>query len=263
MDFQTLRLERPAEAVARIVLSRPDARNALDLTTALELREAVRQVEMDASVRALILTGDGKAFCAGGDVAGFHAALPSPTQLIKDIVLPLHDAVAIMTHMDKPVIAAAPGVAAGAGVGLLLAADLAIGGESMKISLAYTAIGASPDGGTTFYLPRLIGIRRAMELVLENKVLDAKAALELGLVNAVVPDAQLQQQVLERAQRLAAGPTRAYGSAKRLLHASFDSALESQLMREGRGIAAMAGTEDFAEGVTAFVQKRKPTFTGR
>ena len=133
----------------------------------------------------------------------------------------------------------------------------------MKISLAYTAIGASPDGGTTFYLPRLIGIRRAMELVLENKVLDAKAALELGLVNAVVPDAQLQQQALERAQRLAAGPTRAYGSAKRLLHASFDSAFESQLMREGRGIAAMAGTKDFAEGVTAFVQKRKPTFTGR
>jgi 2-(1,2-epoxy-1,2-dihydrophenyl)acetyl-CoA isomerase len=263
MDFATLRLDHPAAGVARIALNRPQARNALDLQTALELREALRRVDMDANVRALILTGEGKAFCAGGDVGAFHAALPAPTQLIKDIVLPLHDAVAIMTHMDKPVIAAASGVAAGAGVGLLLAADLGIAAESMKISLAYTGIGASPDGGTTFYLPRLIGVRRAMELVLENRVLDANEALAFGLLNAVVPDGTLQERALERAQRLAAGPTRAFGTAKRLLHASFESTLESQLMREGRGIAAMAGTEDFAEGVTAFTSKRKPDFKGR
>ena len=263
MEFETLRLEKPAPAVARIVLNRPQARNALNLQTALELREALRRVDMDASVRAVILTGEGKAFCAGGDVGAFHAALPSPTQLIKDIVLPLHDAVAIMTHMDKPVIAAAPGVVAGAGVGLLLAADLGIAAESVKISLAYTGIGASPDGGTTFYLPRLIGIRRAMELVLENRLLEANEALSFGLLNAVVPDGELQERALERAQRLAAGPTRAFGTAKRLLHASFESALETQLLREGRGIAAMAGTEDFAEGVTAFAGKRKPDFKGR
>jgi 2-(1,2-epoxy-1,2-dihydrophenyl)acetyl-CoA isomerase len=263
MDFETLRLEQPAPAVARIVLSRPAALNAVSLKLALELREALRRVEMDGDVRALILTGEGKAFCAGGDVAAFHAALPAPEQLIKDIVLPLHDAVAIMTHMDKPVLAAVNGVAAGAGLGLLLAADLAYAAQSAKFSLAYAGIGASPDGGTTFYLTRLLGLRRAMELVLENGVLDAGRAQELGLVNAVVADAELQANVLERAERVAAGPTRAYGTAKRLLHASFDSSFESQLMREGRGIAAMASTQDFAEGVTAFVQKRKPAFKGR
>jgi 2-(1,2-epoxy-1,2-dihydrophenyl)acetyl-CoA isomerase len=263
MEFETLRLEQPAPAVARIVLSRPSALNSVSLKMALELRESLRRVEMDGTVRALILTGDGKAFCAGGDVGAFHAALPAPEQLIKDIVLPLHDAVAIMTHMDKPVIAAVNGVAAGAGVGLLLAADIAVAAHSAKFSLAYAGIGASPDGGTTFYLPRLIGIRKAMELVLDNSVLDASAALELGLVNALTSDADLQQNVLARAERMAKGPTRAYETAKRLIHGSFDSSLESQLMREGRGIAAMASTDDFAEGVTAFAEKRKPDFKGR
>ena len=262
MEFETLRFEQPLPGVARIVLHRPGAMNALSLKSALELREAMRRVEMDGALRALVLTGEGKAFCAGGDVASFHAALPAPEQLIKDIVLPLHDAVAIMTHMDTPVIAAVNGVAAGAGVGLLLAADLALAAESAVFSLAYTGIGASPDGGTTFYLPRLLGIRRAMELVLENRVLRAADALAFGLVNAVVPDDALQSSALERAARLATGPTRAYGTAKRLLHGSFDSSFESQLMREGRGIAAMASTDDFAEGVTAFVQKRKPSFKG-
>lgn len=263
MEFETLRIEQPAPGVARVVLSRPGALNAVSLKMALELREAMRRVEMDGALRALILTGDGKAFCAGGDVSAFHAALPAPEQLIKDIVLPLHDAVAIMTHMDKPVIAAVNGIAAGAGVGLLLAADLAVAAEGAKISLAYTGIGASPDGGTTFYLPRIVGVRRALELVLENRVLTASEALALGLVNAVVADAALESSVLERAVRLSTGPTRAYETAKRLIHGSFDSSFESQLMREGRGIAAMASTDDFAEGVTAFVQKRKPDFKGQ
>jgi 2-(1,2-epoxy-1,2-dihydrophenyl)acetyl-CoA isomerase len=263
MEFETLRLERPADSVARIVLCRTGALNALDLKLALELREAMRRVEMDGAVRALIVTGEGRAFCAGGDVAAFHAALPAPEQLIKDIVLPLHDAVAIMTHMDKPVISAVNGVAAGAGLGLVLAADLAVAAESAKLSLAYAGIGASPDGGTTYYLPRIVGMRRALELVLENRVLTATEARELGLVNEVVPDAALEQHALERAERLAAGPTRAYATAKALLHGSFDTSFESQLMREGRGIAAMASTFDFAEGITAFAQKRKPKFEGR
>jgi 2-(1,2-epoxy-1,2-dihydrophenyl)acetyl-CoA isomerase len=262
MEFETLRLEQTG-AVARIVLNRPDAFNALNLALAIDLREALRRVEMTASIRALVLCGEGKSFCAGGDVSAFHAALPAPEQLIKDIVLPLHDAVAILTHMDKPVIAAVNGVAAGAGVGLLLAADLAVASESAKLCLAYTGIGASPDGSTSFYLPRVVGLRRALELVLENRMLSSAEALSWGLVNEVVPDAELAQRVRERAERLAQGPTRAFGVAKRLLHGSFDSAFESQLMREGRGIAAMASTHDFAEGVTAFAAKRKPTFEGR
>jgi 2-(1,2-epoxy-1,2-dihydrophenyl)acetyl-CoA isomerase len=262
MELETLRLERPADAVARIVLHRPEAFNAVSLKLALELREALRRVEMDRGIRALILTGEGKAFCAGGDVAAFHAALPAPEQLIKDIVLPLHDAVAIMTAMDKPVIAAVNGVAAGAGAGLMLASDLAIAGQSAKLALAYAGIGASPDGGTTYYLPRIVGLRKALQLALESRTLDATEAHGLGIFSEVVPDAALQATALERATRLAAGPTRAYGATKRLLHASFDSSFESQLMREGRSIAAMASTADFAEGVTAFAQKRKPSFTG-
>jgi 2-(1,2-epoxy-1,2-dihydrophenyl)acetyl-CoA isomerase len=262
MEFETLRLERPEPAVARIVLHRPEAFNAVSLKLALELRQALRRVEMDRDARVLILTGDGKAFCAGGDVAAFHAALPAPEQLIKDIVLPLHDAVAIMTAMDKPVLAAVNGVAAGAGAGLMLACDLAIAAQSAKLALAYTGIGASPDGGTTYYLPRVVGLRRAMQLALENRTLDASECHGLGIFNEVVPDAELQATALERARRLAAGPTRAFGATKRLLHNSFDSSFESQLMREGRSIAALASTSDFAEGVTAFVQKRKPGFTG-
>ncbi|MDD9932636.1 MAG: enoyl-CoA hydratase-related protein [Myxococcales bacterium] len=262
MDFETLTMSQEG-ALARITLNRPDAFNALNLKMALELREAVRHVEMDESVRALLLTGAGKAFCAGGDVASFHGALPMPEQLIKDIVLPMHDAIAIMTHMDKPVVVAINGVAAGAGMGLAMAPDIAIASEKAKFSMAYTGIAAAPDGSTTFYLPRLVGLRRALELTLENRVLSAQEAMEWGLANQVVPPEELEAAALERARKLAVGPTRALGMAKRLLHRSFESSLETQLMREGRGIASMGSTEDFAEGVTAFVEKRDPEFQGR
>ena len=262
MDLTNVRLEHPAPGVARIVLARPKAYNALDLRTATELREALRNVEMDPGVRAVVLTGEGKAFCGGGDVAAFHDALPTPAQLIRDIVVPLHDAIAIMAHMDKPVLAAINGAAAGAGLGLALATDLALCARGAKLTLAYTGIGASPDGGTTFHLPRLIGLRRALELMLENRVLTADEALAWGLVNEVVDDAALQARALERAARLAEGPTRAFGTAKRLLHGSFEESLEAQLGREARGIAAMASTDDFAEGVSAFAEKRKPGFQG-
>jgi 2-(1,2-epoxy-1,2-dihydrophenyl)acetyl-CoA isomerase len=259
--YETLELDRSG-AVARVTLSRPEAFNAVNLQMALELRDAMRQVEMDAEVRAVLLTGAGKAFCAGGDVASFHAALPAPEQLIKDIVLPLHDAVTIMTHMDKPVIAAVGGVVAGAGMGLAMAPDLAIASEGARFTMAYTGIGAAPDASTTFHLPRLVGLRRAMELVLENRVLSASEALEWGLVNRVVPDADLQSAATELAERLARGPTRAYGVARRLLHESFESSLSTQLTREGRALASMGSTADFAEGVSAFVSKRKPDFRG-
>jgi 2-(1,2-epoxy-1,2-dihydrophenyl)acetyl-CoA isomerase len=263
MDLTHVRLEHPVPGVARVVLARPKAYNALDLRTATELREALRNVEMDDAVRAVVLTGEGRAFCGGGDVAAFHDALPAPEQLIRDIVVPLHDAIAIMAHMDKPVLAAINGAVAGAGLGLALAADLACCARSAKLTLAYTGIGASPDGGTTFHLPRLVGLRRALELVLENRVLSADEALAWGLINEVVDDDALQAHVLDRAQKLAQGPTRAFGTAKRLLHGSFEESLEAQLGREARGIAAMASTDDFAEGVSAFTDKRRPTFRGR
>lgn len=262
MEFETLSFTMDGP-LARVAFDRPEAFNALNLEMALELREAMRHVEMDAAVRGVLLTGNGRAFCAGGDVADFHGALPMPEQLIKDMVLPMHDAISIMTHMDKPVIAAINGVAAGVGMGFAMASDIAIAAESASFTMAYTGIAASPDGSTTFYLPRLVGLRRALELTLENRTLSAAEALDWGLVNQVVPDAELEAVALERAQKLANGPTRSLGSAKRLLHASLESSLETHLMREGRGIASMGSTEDFAEGVSAFVEKRKPNFTGR
>lgn len=261
MEFKTLRFELEG-SVATITLERPNAYNALDLTMAQELREAVRRADMEQNVRALLLCGSGKAFCAGGDVASFRAALPAPQQLIKDIVLALHDAIAVLSHLNKPVIGAINGVAAGAGLGLALAPDIAIAARSARFTMAYTQIGASPDAGTTFYLPRLIGLRRALELTYDNRVLSADEALHWGLVNQVVDDAELADVAKARARALAEGPTRALGVARRLLHSSFDSSLESQLMNEGRGISGMSGTMDFAEGVSAFRDKRKPTFRG-
>jgi 2-(1,2-epoxy-1,2-dihydrophenyl)acetyl-CoA isomerase len=160
------------------------------------------------------------------------------------------------------VVAALHGAVAGAGVGLALATDLAVAADDLKLNLAYTGIGASPDGGTTFFLARHTGVRRAMELVLENRVLGADEALELGLVNQVVPTAQLEATSLERAQRLARGPTRAFAHSKALLWRSLERSFEAQLEAEGRGIIDMGATRDFDEGVSAFVGKRAPAFRG-
>ncbi len=262
METTSVRLE-VSGAVATISLSRPTARNALDLQMAVELRQAARNAEMDASVRAVLLTGDGPAFCPGGDVNGFYAALPAPEQHLKDIVQPLHDAISILGNMDKPLIVAVAGVAAGAGLGLALCGDLVLASESARFCVAYTAIGASPDGGTSFFLPRRVGLARAIELALDNRVLSASEALAIGLVNAVLPDAELSARALERAHQLASGPTRAYAMTRKLLRQSLDHTLEQQLALEGRGIASMGSTEDFVEGVSAFVEKRKPTFSGR
>jgi 2-(1,2-epoxy-1,2-dihydrophenyl)acetyl-CoA isomerase len=195
-------------------------------------------------------------------VSGFAAALPAPEQLLKDIVQPLHDAITIFASMDKPVIVAVSGVAAGAGLGLAMCGDLTLAAQSARFCVAYTGIGASPDAGTSYFLPRRVGLARALELAFDNRVLTAADALAIGLVNAVAPDAELRSLALERAQALASGPTRAYAMTRKLMRQSFDHTLDEQLELEGRGIAAMGSTADFSEGVTAFVAKRKPTFTG-
>jgi len=262
VELESIRYEK-REGIARIIFDRPDDMNAIDDTLASELRRTLDDAGDDRAVRAVLLTGTGRAFCAGGNVAAFHAGLDRPPEELRTILLNLHAAIARMARLEKPVVGAVNGVAAGAGMSLALAPDLAIAAESATFVMAYTGIGASPDGSSTFFLPRIVGTRLAMELALLNRPVKAPEALELGLVNRVVPDAELAEAAGELAARLAAGPTLAYARTRRLIRQSLSRDLSAQLEDEGESIIAMAGTADFREGVSAFVEKRKPRFTGR
>lgn len=175
----------------------------------------------------------------------------------------VHASVAALRRMDKPVVAAVQGATAGFGVSLTLAADLAIAADDAVLTLAYCHIGASPDGGSTFHLPRAVGMKRAMEIALLGERFGAEDAVRMGLVNRVVPAAELAAEAARLAGRLAQGPTAAYARTKRLLNTSLDNSLAAQLAAESESFAASTMTEDFREGVTAFLEKRPPAFQGR
>ncbi|CAN7606760.1 enoyl-CoA hydratase/isomerase family protein [Duganella sp. LjRoot269] len=254
-------LER-AGAVATIRFNRPAALNAIDRATAEALLAACREIENDASVRVIVLRGEGKAFMAGGDIARFHADLPNAAQLAADIITPLHAALTLLAALPQPVLASVHGAVAGAGVSIALACDLCITADDAQFNLAYARIGASPDGSASWSLPRTIGLRKAMELMLLCDSVDAGEALRLGLVNRVVARAGLDEATAALAQRLAAGPTFAYGQTKRLLRGAFGNDLARQLDLEQAAFCACAGSDDFAEGVNAFFGKRKAAFSG-
>ena len=262
MTYRTIRLD-VAGGVARLELHRPDAANAIDLELASELEQAVAQVAADTGVRAVLLTGAGARFCGGGDVGSFAgtdpAALPD---LLAEITAHLHPAVEQLVALDAPVVAAVQGSAAGAGFGLVLAADLVVAARSAKFVMAYTGIGLSPDGSSSWFLPRIVGLRRATELTLTNRVLTADEALAWGIVTSVVDDDALGSTAEDLAARLAAGPTQAYGRATRLLRSAELSSLPDHLDAERRELAASGATADAAEGVAAFTAKRRPDFTG-
>ena len=249
--------------VARITINRPKAYNALDLECMKELCDIVNRCGSDRAVRAVVLTGSGnKAFCAGGDVASFARDPQTVDLLLKEVTGFMHMAISRLAWMDVPVIAAINGVTAGAGLGLAAACDLAIAADNAVFTSAYTLIGLTPDGSATYYLPRLVGRRRAMELFLTNRSLTAQEALEWGLINRVVPQADLAVEVDKLANQLAKGPTRAYGGVKKLMTLSMNDSLESQMERETRQIAELSRSPDGLEGVRAFVEKRKPQFAG-
>jgi 2-(1,2-epoxy-1,2-dihydrophenyl)acetyl-CoA isomerase len=248
--------------VARITFNRPDAANALDLQMGLDLMHASIQASEDPAVRAVLITGAGKMFSGGGDLKSFAAQGDALPGHLKEVALYLHAAISRFVRMDAPVIAAVNGAAGGAGMSLCLFADLVLAAESAKFTLAYTRAGLNPDGGSTYFLPRIIGVRRALELALTNRVLSAKEALEWGIVTKVVADAELQTEAQALARELAAGATRALGKAKRLLHHSFSESLETQMELEAQAIADSARTHDAREGIAAFIAKRKPAFRG-
>ena len=262
MSYETITLSRE-DAVATITLNRPDAFNSLSMTLGRELFHAVLEVDEDPGVRCVVVTGAGKAFCAGGDVKDFVDALPRIGAHIKELTTYLHGAISRLSRSDKPVIMAVNGVAAGGGLSLALSGDLVIAAETARFTMAYSKIAATPDGSSSYFLPRLVGLRRAMELYFTNRVLTAREATEWGLITRVVPDAELASAVRALAAELAQGPSLAFGAAKRLFHQSTWESLETQMELESQAIAKSGHTEDFRHGVTAFAQKKTPTFQGR
>lgn len=249
--------------VATLTLNRPDVLNALNRQMALDLDEAVTELTGDETIRAVVLRGAGRGFMAGGDVATFHQNMDSIDEMITDLIGIFHKSVAGIAAMPKPVIAAVHGPAAGAGVSMSLNADYTIAADNAKFTMAYIWLGTNPDGGSTYLLPRLIGRRKALELAMLSDTLDASAALDLGLVNRVVTADDLEAESMALAERLAAGPTRAFAQTKALINQSFEAAsFDDQLAAERDAFLRCAGTDDFREGVAAFVEKRKPDFTG-
>ncbi|MBI4593852.1 MAG: enoyl-CoA hydratase/isomerase family protein [Candidatus Rokubacteria bacterium] len=262
MAYEHLILER-RDHVATLTLNRPDAYNALSLALGRELFHAVLEVDDDPDVRCVVITGAGKAFCAGGDVKDFADNLDRIGALVKELTTYLHGAVSRLCRTDKPVLMAVNGVAAGGGFSFALSGDLVIAAESARFTMAYARIAATPDGSSSYFLPRLIGLRRAMELYFTNRVLSAREAEAWGLVTRVVPDAELRATVAGLAHELAQGPTRAFGGAKRLFHQATWESLETQMELEAQAIAASGRTDDFRAGVTAFANKQTPAFRGR
>ena len=250
-----------ANGIAVIALNRPQVMNAMDGEMMRQLRPAAEAVEKDPAVRAVVLRGEGAAFMAGGDVAVFHQHLAELPELIVTWGREMHAAFLALRRMGKPVLASVHGAVAGAGFSLLCAADLAIAAADTRFTLAYSNIGASPDGGSTYFLPRLVGYKTTMEMIMLPDRFDAETARQHGLVNWVVPNEKLVAETLRIAQRLAAGPTRAYAEAKRLVNQSLDP-LEAQMEQELQAFSRCARTADLKEGVTAFVEKRKPVFKG-
>lgn len=260
MAYDTIELSI-RDGIARLALNRPDAANGIDLALATDLRDATFAINRDPSVRVVLLTGNGPRFCGGGDVKGFAGVDDLPTEL-RRILAGLHAALSQLVRGDALVVAAVQGSAAGAGMGLVGAADYVVSAESTKYVMAYTGIGLTPDGASSWFLPRTIGLKRALELTVTNRVLSAREALDWGLVTEVVPDDELGARAEAVAAQLAAGPTLAYAAAKRLLHTSFEDTLETHLAAEAEAIAAASATADGREGIGAFLEKRKPSFTG-
>ena len=262
MSYETLTYA-VEDGVGIVTFNRPEAANAMSPDTARELNEVSIEIDADPSVRAVVITATGKMFCSGGDLSAFGAAGDGARSLLLKMTGDLHLGLSRLARNNAPVIGAINGTAAGAGFSLVMACDLAISASSAVYTMAYTNAGLSPDGSSTYYMPRKIGDRRARELMLTNRVLKAEEALEWGVVNQVVADEELMETTMALAKKLAQGPTLAFGKVKELLNSSFDHSLESQMELEARAIAEMITTADGSGGVAAFLKKEKPTFSGK
>ena len=248
------------DRIARIVLNRPDAANAMNLDLVRELARAALICDSDKSVKVVLLSAAGKMFSAGGDLKAFSGFGEDTGIRLKELADELHKAISLFARMSPVVVIAVNGMAAGAGFSLALTGDIVLAAESAKFTMAYTRAGLSPDGSSTYYLPRLAGLRRAQELMLTNRMLTAAEALAWGLITRVVADDALASEAAKLVAGIAAGPAHAQGVVKKLLLCSLRHGLEEQMEIEGREIANAASTPDGAEGIKAFTEKRQPTF---
>ena len=252
-------------ALLRLTLNRPDAGNAIDVPMAKALMYAAIEADEDPAVRAVLLTGTGRLFCVGGDLGAFAAAAGADKlpQLLKEITSYLHSAISRLARMEKPLLTAVNGPAAGAGLSLAILGDLVIAARSAHFTLAYTAIGLSPDGGSTWLLPRLVGLRKAQDLALTNARTSADEAAAMGLVTRVAEDETFAAEVAKTAESLLASATGALGRTRQLLLSSFGATLEGQMEAEARAIASAGRSAEGREKIAAFLAKRRTDPKGR
>jgi 2-(1,2-epoxy-1,2-dihydrophenyl)acetyl-CoA isomerase len=251
------------DSIATITLNRPQALNAVTTDMVERVGKALERCRAE-DIRAVVITGAGRAFCAGADLRGMAGEREPSRSPVMGLAQLIHTRIITgIRNLPKPVVGMVNGAAAGAGLGIALACDLRVASEDARFIMAFGGIGGSADSGTTYFLPRLIGPARTAELHFLNEPLPAQRALEWGLVNRVYSPTELAGKTQELAKRLAAGPTAAYGRLKRLLNATWGHGLEEHLQDEAEAIAASGATEDWAEGVRAFVEKRPPVFRGR
>ncbi len=261
LSLDTLELTVDDDGLARLVINRAEAANALDRQMAADFRTVAIRLESTQAARAVLVTADGPIFCAGGDLKDF-AESDDPFALMTEMTVDFHAAIAKFSRLDAPVVAAVRGAAGGAGMSLVAAFDLVVAGESSKFTMGYTRAGLVPDGSSSFFLARCVGYKRAMDLVLTNRVLGAAEAEAWGLVNRVVADDDVADEAEQLARSLAAGPTRSFGLAKREILAGAISSLEEAMERESMSIAAATRSADAMEGIASFLEKRRPDFRG-
>ena len=264
MSYETVQLEMREDGVAVVTLNRPAALNALTVEMGKELRSALGEAR-ERGARAIVLTGRGRAFCAGGDLREMRQVAEQTGRVEAFFDEPLgllNECIMLIQSLPLPVIAAVNGVASGGGCNFALACDIVIAAESARFNQAFVKVGLSPDCGGTYVLPRLIGLRRATELLMTGDVVDARSAAEMGMINRVAPDDELMDVALALAARLAQAPTAAIAQTKKLLAESATNDLAAQLERERQAQIESGQTKDFREGVAAFIEKRPPRFTG-
>jgi 2-(1,2-epoxy-1,2-dihydrophenyl)acetyl-CoA isomerase len=265
MSEENILLVEKKNSVAIITLNRPDKLNSFNDELTFKLQDALKETEKDATVRSIILTGAGRGFSAGQDLQSrsiSHESGQRPS-LGDSIRRRYNPVITKIRRMEKPIVAAVNGVAAGAGMSLAMACDFRIVADSASFIQSFTKVGLVPDSGSTFLLPRLIGVTKALELMYSAEKLDAQTALNLGLVNKVVPQEAVMKEAIELAERLAKGPTKAFGLTKRAINKAIFSDLEELLEYEA-SLQEIAGrSDDFAEGVKAFIEKRQPVYSGR